>query len=149
METIEMLINDLESEVLKAKSAPFNRADIVVNRAAMLDMLSRIRENYPKALKDAAEILLTKDKIYNDARKYADELMNRAEEDAERMVSESEVVARAREAAQKLKDETEDNCKKIDDDARWYAVDLMNGVEQSIQNALAQIQEHKNKLLYE
>ena len=149
METIEMLINDLESEMLKAKSAAFSRTDVVVNRATMLDILSLIRENYPMALKEAAEIIMKRDKILNDAREYANSLMNKAEEDAEHMVSESEIVARAHEAAQKLHSETTDNCKKIDDDTRWFAVNLMSNVEQSMQSALAQIQEHKNKLLYD
>ena len=53
METIEMLINELESEVLKAKKATFSNTDIVINRSTVLDLLSRIRANYPNALKEA------------------------------------------------------------------------------------------------
>lgn len=36
METIDMLINEIESEVLKAKKAAFSNSDIVINKAVLL-----------------------------------------------------------------------------------------------------------------
>ena len=36
METIDMLINEIESEVLKAKKAAFSNTDIVINKAVLL-----------------------------------------------------------------------------------------------------------------
>ena len=43
METIDMLINEIESEVLKAKKAAFSNTDIVINKAVLLDLISRFR----------------------------------------------------------------------------------------------------------
>lgn len=47
METIDMLINEIESEVLKAKKAAFSNTDIVINKAVLLDLISRFRASYP------------------------------------------------------------------------------------------------------
>ena len=52
METIEMLLNEMESTVLKAKKAAFSSTDILVNRQAMLDLLTRFRASYPIVLKE-------------------------------------------------------------------------------------------------
>lgn len=42
-----MLINEIESEVLKAKRATFSATDIVINRQVMLDLITRFRASYP------------------------------------------------------------------------------------------------------
>ena len=56
METIDMLINEIESEVLKAKKAAFSNTDIVVNKAVLLDLISRFRASYPLVLREATQI---------------------------------------------------------------------------------------------
>ena len=38
-----MLLNEMESEILKAKKVAFSTTDIAVNRQAMLDLLTRLR----------------------------------------------------------------------------------------------------------
>ena len=149
METIEMLINELESAVLQAKRAPFSNTDVVVNKAAVLDTLSRIRSSYPLALKEAAQVCKERDSIMDKAEKYANETMDKAEEQARQMISQNEIVRRAQESAQEIQDEATGHYQKMDYDARVLAFDLLNDVEKSIRSALVQINDRKNKLINE
>ncbi len=149
METIEMLINDLESEILKAKNAAFSRTDIIVNKAAILDILSRIRTSYPIALKEAAQIRKDRDEIIHKAETYANETMDNAEAQAREMISANEITRRAQEAAQQIQDEAARHYEKMDFDARALAFNLIDGVEQSMKQALVQIKDRKDKLRYE
>ncbi len=147
METIEMLINELESEILKAKRAAFSNTDVVVNKTTVLDMLSRIRASYPLALKEAAQIRKERDEIMEKAEAYANETMDKAEEQARQMISQNEIIRRAQESAQEIQNEAAGHYQKMDYDARVLAFDLLNDVEKSIRGALTQINDRKNKLI--
>lgn len=147
METIEMLVNELESEILKSKRAPFSNSDVVVNKATVLDILSRIRSSYPAALKEAAQIRKERDEIIEKAENYANETMDKAEEQARQMISQNEIIRRAQESAQEIQNEAAGHYQKMDYDARVLAFDLLNDVEKSMRNALAQINDRKNKLI--
>lgn len=92
METIDMLINEIESEILKAKRATFSTTDIVLNRQVMLDLVTRLRASYPIVLKEAAQIKKDRDDILAKAEAYANKTMDAAEEQARQMMSESEVL---------------------------------------------------------
>ena len=147
METIEMLINELESEVLKAKKATFSNTDIVINRSTVLDLLSRIRANYPNALKEANKICQKRDDIIAQATTYAEQIMDEAEIDAKELISQNEIVRRAQESAQEMQNEAAGHYQKMDYDARVLAFDLLNDVEKTMRNALMQINDRKNKLV--
>lgn len=147
METIEMLINELESEVLKAKRAPFSGTDVVLNRATMLDLLSRVRANYPTALKEANKICQKRDDIIAQATAYAEQIMDKAELDAKELTSQSEIVRRAQESAEEMQNEAAGHYQKMDYDARVLAFDLLNDVEKTMRAALMQISDRKNKLV--
>ena len=147
METIEMLINELESEVLKAKRAAFSNTDVVLNRNTMLDLLSRVRANYPTALKEANKICQKRDDIIAQATAYAEQIMDKAEVDAKEMTAQSEIVRRAQESAEEMQNEAAGHYQKMDYDARVLAFDLLNDVEKTMRTALMQISDRKNKLV--
>lgn len=142
-----MLINELESEVLKAKRATFSSTDVVINRSTVLDLLSRIRANYPTALKEANKICGKRDDIIAQATAYAEQIMDKAEADAKELTSQTEIVRRAQESAQEMQDEAAGHYQKMDYDARVLAFDLLNDVEKTMRNALMQINDRKNKLV--
>ena len=100
METIDMLINEIESEVLKAKKAAFSNTDIVINKAVMLDLISRFRASYPLVLREATQIKKDRDDIIQKAENYANETMDKAEEQAKQLMTETEVFKRAKAEAE-------------------------------------------------
>ncbi len=154
MENIEMLIGELESEILKAKRATFSTTDVVVNRAVMLDLLSRIRDSLPNSIKEANGICQKRDEIIAqanaytaEASKYAQDIMDKAEEDAKKLVEQNEIVRRAQESAQEMQQEAAGHYQKMDYDARVLAFDLLNDVEKTMRSVLKQINDRKNKLV--
>ena len=67
METIEALLNEIESEVLRAKKATFSNTDVLVNRQVMLSLINRFRGAYPSALREAEQIKRDRDEIIDKA----------------------------------------------------------------------------------
>ena len=149
METIDMLINEIESEVLKAKKAAFSNSDIVINKAVLLDLISRFRASYPLVLREATQIKKDRDDIIEKAEKYANETMDKAEEQAKRLMAETEVYARAKAEAEAMQREAEENYHKMDYEARSLAFNILDGAEKTIKDSLGIINDRKRKLVEE
>ena len=147
METIEMLINEIESEILKAKKATFSSTDIVLNRNNMLELVSRFRNNYPVALKEANEITKQRDEIIAKAEEYANQVMDNAEARAKELVSETEIVKNAEAQAAQIQAEAEDNYRKMDYEARSLAFSILDNSEKAMREGLATINDRKRKLV--
>lgn len=149
METIDMLINEIESEVLKAKKAAFSNTDIVVNKAVLLDLISRFRASYPFVLREATQIKKERDDIIEKAEKYANETMDKAEEQAKRLMTETEVYSRAKAEAEAMQREAEENYHKMDYEARSLAFNILDSAEKSMKDSLDIINDRKRKLVEE
>ena len=149
METIDMLIYEIESEVLKAKKAAFSNSDIVINKAVLLDLISRFRASYPLVLREATQIKKERDDIIEKAEKYANETMDKAEEQAKRLMAETEVYARAKAEAEAMQREAEENYHKMDYEARSLAFNILDGAEKTIKDSLGIINDRKRKLVEE
>lgn len=149
METIDMLINEIESEVLKAKKAAFSNSDIVINKAVLLDLISRFRASYPLVLREATQIKKERDDIIEKAEKYANETMDKAEEQAKRLMTETEVYARAKAEAEAMQREAEENYHKMDYEARSLAFNILDSAEKTIKDSLGIINDRKRKLVEE
>ena len=107
METIDMLTNEIESEVLKAKKAAFSNTDIVINKAVLLDLISRFRASYPLVLREATQIKKERDDIIAKAEAYANDTMDKAEARAKQMMTETEVYNRAKTEAEQMQRDAE------------------------------------------
>ena len=149
METIDMLINEIESEILKAKRATFSTTDIVLNRQVMLDLVTRLRASYPIVLKEAAQIKKDRDDIRAKAEAYANKTMDAAEEQARQMMSESEVLKKAAEEADAMRAEAEENYRKMDYQARSLAFNLLDSAEKVMKEGISTIADRKRKLVEE
>ena len=147
METIEMLLNEMESTVLKAKKAAFSSTDILVNRQAMLDLLTRFRASYPIVLKEAEQIKKERDDILSKAEAYANKTMDAAEEQARAMMSDTEVLKKASEEAEAMRAEAEENYRKTEYQARALAFNILDNAEKTMKEGLSTIADRKRKLI--
>ena len=71
MDNIDMLINELESELLKAKKSAFTNGAVIVDKNRMLDLVSRLRTNLPAVIREATAIKRDRDSIMQQADEYA------------------------------------------------------------------------------
>ena len=147
METIDMLINEIESEVLKAKKAAFSNTDIVINKAVLLDLISRFRASYPLVLREATQIKKERDDIIAKAEAYANDTMDKAEARAKQMMTETEVYNRAKTEAEQMQREAEENYHKMDYEARSLAFNILDSAEKSLKDGLSMINNNKRKLV--
>lgn len=142
-----MLLNEMESEILKAKKVAFSTTDIAVNRQAMLDLLTRFRASYPIVLKEAEQIKKERDDILSKAEAYANKTMDAAEERAREMIAESEITRRATEEAESMREEAKKSYIKMDYEARALAFNILDSVEKHFNENLKTIADRKRRLV--
>ncbi|MBP3291185.1 MAG: hypothetical protein IJ978_01520 [Clostridia bacterium] len=147
METIEALLNEIESEVLRAKKATFSNTDVLVNRQVMLSLINRFRGAYPSALREAEQIKRDRDEIIDKANQYAESICDNAENQVKAMIAETEILRQAKEDAEALRKEAQENYDKMDYEARALAFNLLDSAEKALKESMNIINGRKRKLV--
>ena len=147
METIEALFNEIESEVLRAKKATFSNTDVLVNRQVMLSLINRFRGAYPSALREAEQIKRDRDEIIDKANQYAESICDNAENQVKAMIAETEILRQAKEDAEALRKEAQENYDKMDYEARALAFNLLDSAEKALKESMNIINGRKRKLV--
>lgn len=147
METIEALLNEIESEILRAKKATFSNTDVLVNRQVMLSLINRFRGAYPSALREAEQIKRDRDEIIDKANQYAESICDNAEKQVKAKVAETEILRQAKEDAEALRKEAQENYDKMDYEARALAFNLLDSAEKALKESMNIINGRKRKLV--
>ena len=147
METIEALLNEIESEVLRAKKATFSNTDVLVNLQVMLSLINRFRGAYPSALREAEQIKRDRDEIIDKANQYAESICDNAENQVKAMIAETEILRQAKEDAEALRKEAQENYDKMDYEARALAFNLLDSAEKALKESMNIINGRKRKLV--
>ncbi|MBR2955675.1 MAG: hypothetical protein IKC54_00575 [Clostridia bacterium] len=147
METIESLLNEIESEVLRAKKAPFSSTDVLLNKQTMLSLINRFRGAYPSALREAEQIKKDRDNVINKANEYAESICDNAEKQVKTLIAETEIMRRAKEDADLLRNEAQQNYEKMDYEARVLAFNILDNAEKALSESMNIINGRKRKLV--
>lgn len=153
------LIDSLEEVVVQARRLP--GGNLVVDRKRILDVVDQMRLAVPSDLKQAAQIIETRDRIVQDAHESVGQLMDRTEVERTRRLEDTSIMreahershamlidaeSRAREtiadadatAAAHLSEAAEAASKQLDD-ADDYALEVLRRMENQLQAFLDSI----------
>lgn len=134
LDSIEKL-NTAISMVEEARGVPLS-ASCVVHRGEILEVLEGAREYLPADLYQAEEIIADKEKLIEEGRASAEQMIATAREDVSRMIEQTAIVQAARDEAQ-----------RILDDARDVAAQEREEVEAYIDGRLATLEVILNKTM--
>ena len=121
--------------VEEARGVPLS-ASCVVHRGEILEVLEGAREYLPADLYQAEQIISDKDKLIEEGRASAEQMIATAREDVSRMIEQTAIVQAARDEAQ-----------RILDDARDVAAQEREEVEAYIDGRLATLEVILNKTM--
>ena len=95
------LIDTLEELVVQARRLPVG-GNLVVDRKRVLDVVDQLRLAVPDSIRQAGQIIETRDHVIQEAHESARAIVLRAEEERARRVDESAVVREAQERSQAM-----------------------------------------------
>ena len=146
MENIEMLIADLENLISSGKKAPFSANDVVLNRNYALEMVDRIKQSLPEIIKEAQYIKQENERIKADAISYAQKTVQQAEKRAEELLDQNEIIARAQEEAENIRQNALEYKNKVEFEVKIKIDQLLKESAVTITDALMLIRSNREEL---
>jgi len=100
--SIEDIIDEIHDLLDKAWDLPLSRGRSVVDAKKMRDLLEEIRSGLPNEIGQAQKIVTDRSDIISSAKREAESIITSAEERAKKLICEERIVNDAKELAQNL-----------------------------------------------
>ena len=144
MATAEELVNNLYEMVQDAGAVPFTDK-CMLERDHVLDMLDELRVALPADLKMAQDIVEKRNELIAAGKREADAMRKQAEDAAQTMVSETEVVRAARAKAKEIAGNAEIRARELREAASAYCDDVLKRTEESMTVNLGEVQKARQR----
>lgn len=143
MERIRQLLDELESELGERKGGLFSKK-VDISKCASLTR--KIRSALPDAMQEADYVVENRQKILENADSVAKNTIREAEERAEHIIDNSELIKRAELEAKQLMETTYMQCDALVDKTKAHLDGMFREVEQFLQQSLAMIRNNREEL---
>jgi len=122
-----------------AKAMPLS-SSVLVNREEMLELLEAARDELPDEVKQARWIVKDRDELLAKARRDGELIVERAQEEHARLVSEQEVVRSAHGEADHIVTEAHEQARRIKLEAEDYVDAKLAGFEVALEQTAAELE---------
>ena len=132
-------LNEMEDILEKSKTAAFSNK-ISVDKSQILEIIRDMRLSLPKEIQTAQRIMTDQEKILDQAHSRAQMIIDDAEEEVQRMISEHEVFRRAADEADKIVLDAERIERDLKLNALDFADDLLVGAERRLKEHIEEFE---------
>lgn len=137
------LIEELESELSERRGGLFSKK---IDIGKCENLVKQIRGALPDAMREAAYVVENKHKILENADSVAKNTIREAEERAEHIVDNSELIKRAELEAKQLMETAYMQCDALVDQTKSHLDVMFRDIEQFLQSTLAMIRNNREEL---
>jgi len=137
------LIEMLYSMVSDAWGLPLGAEKCVIERNKVLDLLDEIKAQMPAEITEAKRLVAARADFIAGAKKEAETIKRVAEEQAKRMVEESEILNQARARAAEVIAAADEKAKELRRVANEYADDALRRTEEAIGEAFDEVRQSR------
>ncbi len=139
------LIQRLEETVLEAQRIPFGNKVVLVE-SALLEIVDQMRINVPEEIRDARRIMREREAIPRDAQREAEQILTRAREQANRMISDEAIVREAEARAEQMIEDAQNAVVQARREMDAYSMNMLRDVEHRLNTHLSSIHRAINLL---
>ncbi len=142
---IEDIITALYDLIQDARGLPLGADKCIVERDKVLDMLDEISAQLPAELKQSRTIVESRGEIIGQAKREAEGIIRKAQEDADRLVSQQVIYEEAKRRCAELVTQTQAqiaNLRKVSND---YMDEALRRTEEAIAQSLSDVQTTRSK----
>ncbi len=141
-----VLIDRLEELVEEARSFPGFGNTAMVDRDSAFDVIDQMRQTIPEELKQARWIVKERQAMLDEARSESDRIVKQAQEEAEKMTSEEEILKRAEQRGTEIMEDARRREREIRLGAEDYADDVLASLEENLGRLLEAVQRGRSQL---
>ncbi len=139
------VLDRLERMVLQAKSMPFS-ANCILDREEVLVLIGLLRDGLPVELKQAKWLLDQSHELLDTARAQARDIVDDARDHVAHLIDEHEITQQARNYAQDTVNEANEEALRIREGALEYTENRLTQVEDQLTEILVTVRKHKKDL---
>ena len=141
----EDIIGALYDMVQDARSMPLSADKCILERDKVLDMLDEIIAPLPGELKQARTIVESRNELVNQARREADNVIREAQEKANQLVTKEAIYEEAKKRSEELVSQTQNRINQLRKAANEYMDESLRQTEETISNALNEVRDTRMK----
>ena len=135
------LIETLYTMVSDAWGVPLGNEKCIVERDKVLNVLDRIKDSLPTELAEAKRLMTSRDEYIQSAREEADSIRRAAQDEADRLLNQQEIVRIAREQSEHMVAVAERRSQDLYRAANSYIDERMRLAEDSMSAAFNEIRQ--------
>ena len=139
------LLENLEEIIENSKKMPFTNK-IIVEQEEILDVIKEIRLKLPEDLKQAKWVREERERILEEAKKEADDVVKEAENRIISMIDEHEITKKAYEKKVEIIETANEMSREIKSGTEEYADGILAGIEVALEDALKVIKNNRKEL---
>ncbi len=143
MDTIE-LIDKLDEIIGKSRKIPFS-SNFIINENEIYEILDELRNVMPEELKQARWIVKERENMLEEAKRQAGRIMREAEERAEIMVSQGEIMKSAMKKSEEVLSLSEAKARTVRLEAEDYSDEKLASLEAVVYKILSAVEKGREQ----
>ena len=141
----EDIIGALYDMVQDARSMPLAADKCILERDKVLDMLDEIIAQLPGELKQSRTIVESRNELIGQARREAENILREAQEKAKQMVTKEAIYQEAKKRSEELVGQTQNRINRLRKAGNEYMDESLRQTEEAIAQALSEVRETRMK----
>ena len=146
-QNIEEIISALYDMVQDARAMPLAADKCILERDKVLDMLDEVIAQLPVELKQARTIVESRNELIGQARREAESIIRKAQEDAAAKVSEEAIYLEAKRQCQEMVLQTQARMAEVRKASNDYMDDALRRTEEAIALSLEDVKDTRAKFM--
>ena len=142
---IEDIITALYDLVQDARGLPLGADKCIVERDRVLDMLDEISAQLPTELKQSRTIVESRNELIGQAKREAEAIVRKAQEEAEALVSQQAIYEEAKRKCAEMVAQTKEQIDGLRKVSNEYMDDALRRTEDAIAQSLGEVRETRAK----
>ena len=143
---VEELLDMMEETLEAGASVPFTSSKRVVDVDRMRDIIDEVRNNLPDEIRESKKIVNDREQILKSAQVESETIIQKAEERANALVGEQEIVKRSRQRAAEILNAANSQAKDLTRNATMYCENLLKKSEETLARSVADIKNTRMNL---
>ena len=145
MESLQ-IIEQILKEITDARSVPLSRYGALVNRQEMITLLNELKKNLPQDILQANQILGQKEAIIEEGRIAGQNVIEQARGEANRLISQTEIVQSATQRANEILQQLDDELLKMRSETDQYIDARLANFEITLNRTLLAVRRGREKI---
>ena len=144
-QNIEDIITSLYDMIQDARALPLGADKCILERDKVLDMLDEIIAQLPAELKQSRTIVESRNELIGQARREAENIIHRAREEAELLVSQQVIYQEAKSKCTEMVAQTKEQIDRLQQASNEYMEESLRRTEEAIAQSLNEVQQTRAK----